>query len=336
MSIPAVRPTSKSSNPPFFVSIEAELGRVEDILHAELTSVVKTVSDVSRHILDAGGKRLRPSLVILSTCACQGEMDSGRLVNIAAGTELIHMATLMHDDVIDGAESRRGRMTANSFWGNQVSVLAGDYMLAKATSLFSRDGSPRIMDALSQATIAMAEGEIRQIESLGDTGALAEQCLSIIRGKTAEFMSTCCRIGAILAGASESTEESLAQYGLNLGFAFQITDDLLDLVGNPAETGKPIGGDIREGKVTLPVILALEKAESRDRMALESILRGNATPEDIDLARKLAEDTGAIEGTRVVASEYIEEAVRYLHTFPASEARDSLQELAHFILTRKR
>lgn len=326
----------KSSIPLFLLPIEGELRRVEELLRAELSSAVQTVAAASRHILDAGGKRLRPSLVLLSAHACRGGFDCERAARIAASTELIHMATLMHDDVIDGSDSRRGRTTPNAIWGNQVSVLTGDYMLAKAFSLLAPDGDTGITQALSCATVAMAEGEISQIESRGDWSAPAERYLSIIRDKTASFMSACCRIGAILAGGYQPAVEGLAQYGLNLGMAFQITDDLLDLVGDPVQTGKPVGADIREGKLTMPLILVLETAGTADRAALEQIIRGGAASEDIEFVQKLAVQTGAVGGTRETAAQYIEQAVEHLEALPASEARNCLEELARHVLQRER
>lgn len=215
MTMPATRIESKP-NLDFLKPIETELQHVEEVLHAELTSPVKTVFAVSRHILDAGGKRLRPSLVLLCARVCRPKEDLQRAIGIAACVELIHMATLMHDDVIDGAESRRGQKTANSFWGNQISVLAGDYMLAKATSLLGADGDAELIRILSQATISMTEGEIGQIEAKGDIGSTGDY-ISIIRNKTAEFMSACCRMGVVIGGGSAPVREALAQYGLNLG-----------------------------------------------------------------------------------------------------------------------
>ncbi|HUV05164.1 MAG TPA: polyprenyl synthetase family protein [Armatimonadota bacterium] len=336
MSIPAAHLNGGISIPSFLHSVEAELRRVEEVLHAELSSAVRTVVAVSSHILEAGGKRLRPSLVALSAQACGSSFDTDRLVNVAASAELIHMATLMHDDVIDGAEFRRGRVTANSLWGSQVSVLAGDYMLAKAFSLLARDGDGGIMQALSRATIAMTEGEIAQIESRGDTRTSAARYLSIIHDKTAAFMSACCRIGAILADGSASTQEALARYALDLGLAFQITDDLLDLIGDPARTGKPVGGDIREGKVTLPLILLLEKADPTDRTTVERIVQSDSvTSEDVELVRQLAETSGAVESTRDVAAQYVSRAVESLCALAASDAQDSLRGLAEYVVLRE-
>ena len=334
MTMPATRIERKPVLD-FLRPVEAELRQVEEVLHAELTSSMPTVFAVSRHILDAGGKRLRPSLVLLCARACEPKGSISRAIGIAASVELIHMATLMHDDVIDGADSRRGQRTANSYWGNQVSVLAGDYMLAKATSLLGADGDAELIRILSQAMISMTEGEIGQIEAKSDTGGSIDGYISIIRAKTAEFMAACCRMGAVIGGGSSPMREALAEYGLNLGTAFQITDDLLDLVGDPSETGKPIGGDIYQGKVTLPVILALEK--SADRKAMEDIFRkSEAKPSDVDFIRQKVLETGATEGTLRIAGEYIGKTVESLECLPPSEARSSLVALARYVISRKK
>ena len=327
-------------NPPvpdYLAPIASELSQVDETISSELDSGVKMVRDVTGHILDAGGKRLRPSLVLLSGRACLYDCDDSHLIRVAAVAELIHMATLLHDDVIDDAESRRGRITANRFWGNQVSVLTGDYMLARAFSLLAADGDIAVMEALSRATVAMSEGEIRQIELCGDVEGLAKEYITIIAGKTAAFMSTCCRTGAICSRAPRGVEDSLGEYGLNIGLAFQITDDLLDLIGDPALIGKPVGGDIREGKVTLPVILAMDRAEPDSRTRIEGILAsGEATQEDVDFVRRMVEETGAIEATREAASEYIAIALDGILPLPPSPYRDSLRLLAEGILSRKR
>jgi octaprenyl-diphosphate synthase len=337
MTLPA-RNRAVAPDPPFMPPIYDDLQRVERLLCDELASAVETVFAVSRHMLEAGGKRLRPSLVLLSARACSDDVDVDRLTSVAASTEMIHMATLLHDDVIDAADSRRGRMTVNSLWSNQISVLTGDYSLAKAFSLFTKDGDIHVMRALSHAMVAMTEGEMMQIESRGSTCALVDSYLSIIEGKTAEFMSSCCRIGAIIADAPASLEEALAGYGLRLGMAFQIIDDLLDFIGDPAHTGKPVGGDIREGKMTMPVILAMEKAGPDDRARLEAIVHGDeVNAADIEFMQRLAIETCAVEGTRQIAARYVSQAIdELLATLPPSDARKALQDCAHFILTRDR
>jgi octaprenyl-diphosphate synthase len=282
---------------------------------------------------------MRPSLVILGAhvSAHAGAPPDDQMIRVAAATELIHMATLMHDDLIDGAEKRRGRVTANQFWGNHVSVLSGDYMLARAFAILAHDGEVPVMQVISKATIEMAEGEIRQIELLGDIAGLSREYLSIIGGKTAAFMSACSRSGAICSGAPRDVEDALAEYGFNVGLAFQITDDLLDLIGDPALTGKPIGGDIREGKVTMPVIIALQRVTPDDRRLLEHILSsGETSPSDMAFVRKAVEETGAIEATRESASEYIARALESIRPLPQSPYHDSLTLLAEGILSRRK
>jgi geranylgeranyl pyrophosphate synthase len=321
--------------PPFLKLIEDDIKSVEDILSSDLLAAVRTVDQVSREIVQAGGKRLRASLVILSANSVVGEFDRERLLRIAACMEIAHMATLMHDDVVDEADSRRGRTTANVRWGNQVSVLSGDYMVAKVFSILAQDGDPEVMRALSDATVSMTEGELRQLESLNDIRAQIAQYPSLIKDKTAMFMSACCKLGGVIAKSDGRTRESLAEFGMEFGMAFQITDDLLDLIGDPAQTGKPIGGDIREGKITMPVIFALDKANPSEAAEVERILYSGApTTSEIDFVRELAERTGAIEQTRGSAAQFIRKATDALSGLSASDARDCLAELAERILDR--
>jgi octaprenyl-diphosphate synthase len=337
MTISATRTEySIASSADFLEPIEAELKLVEEILSRELCSSVQTVSALTNHMLEAGGKRLRPSLVLLSARACAKDYDVEKVVSLAAVTEMVHTATLIHDDVIDDADSRRGRPTANSKWGNQISVLSGDYVVARAFSLMAQYSQTALIEVLAKATVSMAEGEISQLEMKGDASASTEHYLSVIQDKTAAFISACCQSGALLVGG-EAVRESLAQYGLNLGTAFQITDDLLDLVGNPKVTGKPIGGDVREGKVTLPLILAMQRATPSDREAIERIVSSaGATSEDLDFVRRVTIDTGAIELTRNAASEFVSQAVNCLSALPPGEAVNCLKHLAYHVLDRQK
>lgn len=320
----------------FLKPVENDLKRVENILSGNLSSAISTLDKASKHILLAGGKRLRPALVALTARACGGEINDEKLAVTAACTELIHMATLMHDDVIDEADSRRGKPTARAVWGNQISVLAGDYMLSRAFSLLAPDADSRVLLALAGATVSMTEGEVSQIEARGSTQVFDASYLEIIHDKTAAFMSACCRAGAIIGGGTDETIESLSRYGLRLGLAFQITDDLLDIAGDPAVTGKPIGRDIREGKITMPVILTWKRASSEDKKKLENAIgREESTDEEIEEIRALAQATGSLDATREAAASYIDQAVEDLAPLPDSAPRTSLTQLARFILDRK-
>jgi geranylgeranyl pyrophosphate synthase len=335
MTMPAAQLITRRRSADYQEPIERELQAVEHALREQLASGVKTVDAVSAHLLNAGGKRLRPTLVLLSALACGGDPASDRLVRMAATTELIHMATLMHDDVIDDAGSRRGKTTVNSSWGNHISILSGDYVLARAFSLLAREGDLRILQTIAGSTSAMVEGEISQIEALGADAADMASYLSVIRDKTAAFTSACCRIGAIGVGATVEAQDNMGSYGLNFGMAFQITDDILDLDGDPVRTGKPIGSDIREGKVTMPTILALELAGPHDRARLESILNGDdVSSADIEFACELARQTGAIRASRLAASTYVDSALCDLTPLPLSPARTALEDLVRSVLGR--
>jgi geranylgeranyl pyrophosphate synthase len=316
-------------------TIEGELTAVEILLMECCCSEVPTVFELSKHLVTAGGKRLRPALVILSAQAAGGCSDPARVTPIAATVELIHMASLVHDDVIDNSESRRGRITANAFWGNKVSVLSGDYMLAKAFTLLSRETNQRIMAELAEMTSRMSEIEVLQAISEGDIDMWREHYWDIIRHKTAGFLSSCCRCGAILAGASEEVEESLASYGMELGFAFQLTDDLLDIIGDPTVTGKPVGNDLRDGKFTLPLLLAMDGMEESGQVRLRAAVKQeNLSSEEIQRVIELIDGTGAIEMTRDRARSCVERASLALDSLSSSPATENLKMIAEQIIDR--
>ena len=318
-------------------AIETDLLRVEHVLCRELSSSDGMLGDMSRHVLSAGGKRLRPSLVILSARACAEDPDEHNLADVAASTEIIHMATLVHDDVVDGAETRHGCTTANTIWGNHLSVLMGDHMFTKGLSLLSDHRNTVALRILICAASAMVRGEVSQIEHRGDLSIPVSAYLEIIRGKTAEFMSACCRIGAVLGCAPPAHQERMVSYGLNLGMAFQITDDILDIIGDPDLTGKTTGNDIRDGKVTLPLILALERVGKEQKALLSGVLRNrNAATSEIDLIREMVSDCGAIEASRDIARRYVESALEALDGVNASTVRNSLSELVRHIPSRTR
>jgi octaprenyl-diphosphate synthase len=300
-----------------------------------LSSNVPTLSELSKNLVLAGGKRLRPALVILSAQAVSEDVSEHRLTTIAATVELIHMASLVHDDVIDHSNSRRGRVTANAFWGNKISVLSGDFMLSKAFSFLSNDADDRILRVLSDMTIRMSESEVLQALCEHDVDGWKKHYWQIIRHKTAGFLSACCRCGAILAGASEDAEQALTDYGMELGLAFQLTDDLLDVTGKPEITGKPVGSDLKEGKVTLPVLLALDKMPEPERMRACSLIESSEiTEEQVTELCKAICSNGAVSMTRDQAKDFTERAVAALDRLPQSNASEGLAALASQIIYR--
>ena len=314
--------------------IETELARVEQALHDWTDSRVPAVAAIADEMLQAGGKRVRPALVILASRACGATGASERLVNVACSVELMHMASLIHDDVVDRADTRRGRPAANATWGNHKAVLSGDYLWAVATSVLANDGDTEVIRVLSDTSIKMIEGVVSELVS-DDGDDLMDRCLEITRLKTAELMGACCEVGGIVAGEGWAVREPLSDYGRSLGMAYQITDDLLDLTGDPDTLGKPVGGDLREGKITLPIVFTLQSVNGRDRERLTSILDdGQIEDTDLQFALDLVCDCGAADRCRSLASDYIERAERALSSLPPSLARDQLQELDRFILSR--
>jgi len=244
------------------------------------------------------------------------------------------MASLIHDDVIDRAETRRGRPAANATWGNHKAVLSGDYLWAVATSVLANDCDTEVIKILSDTSVRMIEGVVSELQS-PDRDDLMSRYLEIIRLKTAELMAACCEVGAIVAGGGLQARAALSGYGRTLGMAYQITDDLLDLTGDPERLGKPVGGDLREGKMTSPTIFALQSATGPDRDRLLSIIRGDqADDDDLQFALDLVLDCGADERCMALASDYIDQAQDALSALAPSTARDQLEGFSRFMLAR--
>lgn len=320
-------------SPDWAACIAQELGDIEVALGKVAGSSVPTITRISDHLRTAGGKRLRPALVMLAAKACRLPYDPDRVIQIAAATELIHMATLMHDDVIDRADSRRGRVTANAFWGNKLTVLSGDYVLSRAFWLLARDGDVRMLRLIADLTIAMSESEALQLVIDGNFKGWEEYYWRIIRDKTAKFLEVCCQCGALAAGGDSIVEKALCEYGLNLGIAFQITDDILDITGDPAVTGKPVGSDLRDGKFTLPVLLALQNSTDAHRLAkLEK--QENLSEKDVHTLCELTVACGAIDMAREAAAGYVDKAHHSLEELPLSAARDALYALGETVISR--
>ena len=325
----------------FLSVIQGEMAAVASLLEDEIRSEVREAYEISGHTLRAGGKRLRPAAVILSARAALGEFPPRTVYASAAAVELIHMASLIHDDVVDEAESRRGRPTANAAFGNQISVLVGDYLLAKSIYLAAREGNMDVIRIFSKVTVGLSEGEVLQITSRGNPDTTEQTYFDIISRKTAGFISGCCEIGALLAGGSRSVTEALTEYGLSLGLAFQIADDLLDFLGDPEVTGKPRCSDLREGKMTLPLILAYRSlpASSPARARIGAWVRNPQTLNEAgeQEVRAAIEGQGGFEAAHEKARSLVEKACsRLKEDLAPSPYRDSLVALATYTLGRDR
>jgi len=313
--------------------VEDDLAKVEDFFDEQLRSDIPLIAEVGRYIRDGGGKRIRPALLLLS-CRLSGYRGE-RAILLAAVVEFIHTATLLHDDIIDQATLRRGRRSVNSRWGNDLTVLLGDFLFAKSMAMALSEDNLRILALLSDVTLSMIEGEILEIERCADLGVTADDHIDIIRRKTAALFSACLRIGAMLGEAGEAKERALASYGLNLGICFQMVDDLLDLTADEKVLGKPVANDLREGKLTLPAIFTLQRAGADGLEKVRAVLddRGFARVSAQEIAR-LARDCGALGEARALAERYAEAARRDLQPFERSRYREALSALPDFILSR--
>jgi len=312
-----------------------DLRRVELQFREDLASRVPLIRKVGEYVLASGGKRIRPMLVLLS--ARLVGYQGGAHVGLASVVEFIHTATLLHDDVVDGATLRRGQDSANAVWGNEASVLVGDFLFAKSFSIMVRGGSLAVLQALSDATTMMAEGEVLQLVSTCDLDLAEERYIEVVQNKTAVLLAAACRCGAILGESPAEEEEALAAYGMDLGIAFQFMDDALDYVADQAEFGKACGHDLLEGKVTLPLIHALRCCSPAERLRVEEIVAGEELSQaDLDRVISLIKTHAGIDYTRRRAAELVERAKSHLKIFPSGTVRDALFELADYVVSRTR
>jgi octaprenyl-diphosphate synthase len=311
--------------------LEKDVAAINLALAANLKTHVPLIAEVGRHILLSGGKRIRPLLFILAArmCGCQGN----HLSDFSTIFEYLHAATLLHDDVIDAANLRRGVSTANTIWGNQAVILVGDFLLAKSLSLAVSTDKLKILKVLSHATTMMAEGEILQLLHAGNLKITEAEYFEVITRKTAILMSAACQIGAILGGVPLAQEEALSQMGLNLGISFQVIDDILDYTGDERELGKQVCADLREGRVTLPLIHALARANPADKEHLEAIAR-ELTPESSLELKLLLDKYGALDHARAVARDYTLKAQAKLSTFPAGREKTYFWAITEELLAR--
>ncbi len=319
----------------FLELVKPDLIAIEDRLNREIASDVRTVHSLSGHVLCAGGKRLRPAMVALSAMAIDPEPDSARVETVGAAVELVHMATLVHDDVVDDTATRRGHPTANAVFGNGIAVLTGDYLLAKAMRLLAVDGDLRIIRTVSDITIEMSEGEVMELAASGNPALALSDYFEILRKKTAVFVEGCCRCGALIAGADSELEHALAQYGYHLGMAFQVADDLLDYTGDPSVTGKPLGSDLRDGRATLPFLLAQQDDIETERLGR---LFGDPELSDSAVADVVGtlDSAGILDRTRLVAREHVENAAAALNPLSPSPGKDAFLALTDFVVQRDR
>jgi octaprenyl-diphosphate synthase len=315
--------------------IGADLERVEAEIRRELDSPVALIQEMGGYIAGAGGKRLRPMLLLLA--ARLAGYAGPRGVRLACVVEMLHTATLIHDDVVDQAPLRRGRPSANAQWGDDASVLVGDHLYSKSFAMLVRDNDRAVMETLARSTVSMTEAEVFQLE-LKRSGVTTEaDYLRIITQKTASFMSACCRIGALLGDVSDAQVDALTQYGLDIGVAFQISDDSLDFVANQDRLGKAIGADLREGKRTLPLIAMLSRATPTEAERVKSLLkRHDLDPDEISEIRRYVVEHEGVEYALAQAHEYARSAKAALAAFPLSEGRETLALVADFVVDRDR
>lgn len=314
--------------------LREDLEHIEGCFRQYLTSDVPLIRQMSDHILASGGKRIRPVLLLL--CARLSGYGGEYRYTLASVIEFIHTATLLHDDVVDGAPLRRGQVSANVAWGNEVAVLVGDYLFARCFELMVDFCDRRIMKALAGTTSLMAQGEVVQLMNSGDLSLDEERYLSVVRSKTAALFSATCRCGAILGQLPSDREEDLAAFGMDLGVAFQLVDDALDYVADQNESGKLLGRDLAEGKMTLPLIYALRCCLEDERQKVSAIFaKDDLHADDLGFVQSLINRYDGIGYTHRQASFYVSRAGARLAGFPDSPARQALAELAESAIHRR-
>ncbi len=313
--------------------VRDDLRRVEAEISRESSAPVEAITTIGRYIHSSGGKRLRPALLLLSSKLTGDGGESA--VRLAAVVEMIHTATLVHDDVIDVAQTRRGRPSINVLWGNHTSVLAGDWLYMQAFQIALRERNFRILDVLIGLTQMMVEGELLQLERIGAIHVTEADYMDLVHRKTASLFSACAKLGAMISGADEATEASLGEYAWNLGMAFQLVDDVLDFTANESVLGKPVGGDLREGKVTLPLIYSLEEASEADRGLVATILRdGSYERVPFKDVLALVRRRRGVERTMERAETFTEKARGIIGEFPESRYQRALAAVTEMVTER--
>jgi octaprenyl-diphosphate synthase len=311
--------------------LDEDLQDVNTLIRNSLHSDVALINQLSHYIINSGGKRLRPMLVLLSANACNYQGDQH--INLAAIIEFIHTATLLHDDVVDASQLRRGNLTANAMWGNEASVLVGDFLYSRAFEMMVNANDMRIMEIMSHTTNTIAEGEVLQLLNCGDAETTEIRYMDVISRKTARLFEAAAQIGAVLAGQPEPIETALASYGLHLGIAFQLIDDVLDYSASPEDTGKNVGDDLAEGKPTLPLIHAIHHGTPGQAQLIRRAIE-NGGHDNMQDVCAIIESTGAIPYTAKAAQREADLALEALAPLPESAYKDALYNLAEFSVNR--
>lgn len=311
--------------------IASDMDSVDKLIIQSLKSDVVLINQIGAYIVHSGGKRLRPMIVLMAAQACG--YSGSRHIDLAAIIEFIHTATLLHDDVVDGSELRRNRETANAVWGNEASVLVGDFLYSRSFEMMVGVGEMRVMDILSHATNRIAEGEVLQLLNVHNPETSENEYMEVIKRKTATLFEAGARLGAVIAGESEAQAQALAAYGLHLGIAFQLVDDALDYDASKSDIGKNVGDDLAEGKPTLPLIQAMKQADAETREHLAQIIEQGGL-DQIDFVMQAIANSDAITYTQQLAREEAELAKQALSPLPDTPYRQALADLADFSVAR--
>jgi octaprenyl-diphosphate synthase len=317
---------------PFYTVVANDFTAVDQLIIGSLSSHVPLVEEISGYLIEAGGKRLRPLLVLLAANACN--YKASKHINLAAIIEFLHTAMLLHDDVVDESDLRRGRKTVNAAWGNPASVLVGDFLHSRAFEMMVEIGNMRVMEILSRATNTIAEGEVQQLGNIRNPDTTEANYLQVIARKTAMLFEAASHSGAVLANASEAEEKALQGYGLHLGLAFQLIDDILDYEGTTADLGKNVGDDFAEGKVTLPLIIAMRNGDDGQRAFIrDAILSGDIS--EMAQLLSIVKATGGLQYTSDMARAEVDKAINCLASLPSSKYTQAMQNLAEFAVARR-
>ncbi len=316
---------------PFYEAVDADFRAVNDLVINSLSSHVPLVEEISHYLIEAGGKRLRPLLVLLSANAC-GYRGTDH-IKLAAIIEFLHTAMLLHDDVVDASELRRGRKTVNASWGNPASVLVGDFLHSRAFEMMVEIGDMRVMEILSRATNTIAEGEVQQLTYVGNPDLTQEDYMQVITRKTAMLFQAASHAGAVLSGASEAEEAALRDYGLYLGLAFQLVDDVLDYEGDTEALGKNVGDDLAEGKVTLPLIATIRDGTPEQAEVIRSAIRERGA-RDLAIIAETVRESGGLAYTARESEAQVDKAIACLDVLQESTFKDAMNKLASFAVQR--